>query len=330
MEVRSGGVPGPVPSSRRLRVRILWILAWAVWVMVPMGWMGDVAAAPKRSSQLVSVSGEGTAQVLNNNFAYARDRAVNAALRKSLSVVLSTLVDPVEFQKNGPQILDRLTTKDFRFIHSYKFLNEWVDEETGIYRVTLQVNVAIDGMQGALSRVGISSTWSGKPKILILIDERTMSTFDEETFLLLPSSSEKEFVKTFQDQGYTVMDRRDLEQFQEPDLVVEAVGGDVGAAADLGKRFGAKLVLTGKTQVSIQSDAQANKGIQEVQAKIHVYLVQVNPAKLVTDKEKTFHLVPKNVTTGTFAISRQAGKELSETFVEPVQQVLGSGGGETP
>lgn len=307
-----------------------WILAWAVLAAVHMGWMGDAAAAPKRSSQLVSVSGEGTAQVLNNNFADARDRAVKSALRKSLSAALSTLVEPAEYQSSGPQILDRLMTREFRFIHSYKFLDEWVDEEAGVYRVTLQVTVALDAMQAALSRAGIESTWSGKPKILILIDERTVSTFDEETFLLLPSSSEKEFVKTFQDLGYTVLDRRDLEQFQERDLVLDAVGGDVGAASNLGKRFGALLVLTGKTQVTIQSETAANKGIQEVQAKIHVYLVQVDSAKLITDKEKTLHLVPKNITAGSFAITRQAGKELSQLFVEPVQEALGPAGGGAP
>jgi hypothetical protein len=197
-----------------------------------------------------------------------------------------------------------------------------VEEKEGFYRVTLQVNVVLADLQRNLNQAGISHKWEGRPRLLILIDERTLASFDPETFLFLPSASEKEFVTVFQREGYTVLDRKDLHRFPEKGQVLQGVEGDASAASAVGEKLGVDLVIMGKTEVSVRPGPAGEK---EILGEITVYLYQVAPPKRIATKTRTFSLVRENVTAGTFAVTRQAGQELSKMLVEPVYQTWASG-----
>ncbi|ETW98839.1 MAG: hypothetical protein ETSY1_17210 [Candidatus Entotheonella factor] len=124
-----------------------------------------IVLAPRSSSQAQDASGihivRGRGAIVLEDQSKARQKAIALSLRYALERAGAGLLDPDANISHLQVLKQRIYQRAPQYIRSYRVLWEYPDLQQQVYRVELEVEVALKAVAQAISRLGLNRSNRG-------------------------------------------------------------------------------------------------------------------------------------------------------------------------
>ncbi len=199
--------------------------------------------------------------------------AQNSALKGAVRNYLKNILTKEEYQKNRVLLQSRVINNYKSLITSSILLSE--EEHFGVNRVSVEADVSEKAVRDALIKYKVFDTNIGKPRVVVLLDERVQNKPSFE------KTATFAFEKTLLDQGYKVVEAEQLEKIKEIAQMSE------GELASLAFRSGADLLIKGSISVG-KGKKSTTYGIEHYTAPIQMNtrVVRAYDAEIVAARQK--------------------------------------------
>lgn len=184
------------------------------------------------------VKADGRAKIVGGNVAQAEKDAVNDAKRAAADQVGSEVISET-IVENMDLIKDKIVTKLNSYVHEYKVLSKAREGEEMV--VSIEAKVSTKQMKED-ARLLYSEL--GKPRVLVLVSE--VSGSDSQ----LSTQAENIIAEILKDKEFDIVDAATAKENIKKDEARAAAEGDAKAAAKIGLRSGAEVMIIGTAQVS--------------------------------------------------------------------------------
>ncbi len=233
-------------------------------------WFALASAVGQPSIELISVYAEGAAPLNEKDYIISRDAATKDALGNALWSVATILLTQEEIEFNLGTINEFLISRGMDYVQSYKFIEEQMDEESRTYTTGMQFTFFLDHIKLVLAERGVTFDQRDKPKVALLIDERSVGVMDDASFILLPSSAEKRLEESLVKMGFNVISRGEIRKLGDNEQVLSAVKGDVDAVSWLARQYDAEFIVLGRARPISQTEDDGSKWVEgEIDAKVY-------------------------------------------------------------
>lgn len=250
-------------------------------------------------TKTIHVIGRGT--IYSDNVARARDNAIADALQGVVEKAIGLLISPSSVVQDFQLLSDRVYNQTKEFIDGYKVL---IESKSGrYYRVLVRATVSMNAIQDKLSSVGILTMHKGMPAVMFFLSEQNLGeTSPQYWWRQTPhsvdlSAAENVFSEYMREKGFIIVDRT-------------ALGGDVqlgpeywdselsdDAAAKLGRKLGADLVIVGKA-VARYSEEVSGNDMKSIQATVSTRAITADTGLMIASSQRTNGLARRDDSTG--------------------------------
>ncbi len=211
-------------------------------------------ATPAGSQEVVVQGGEGV-EVLAEGAAalpsaggadIARDQALADALRKAVEQAVETFINSETKVENFQLLSDRIYSQSSGYVSSYRVVTEGL--EGALYRVVVRARVKTDNLENDLAAIGILVREQGRPRIMVVVKDvtRGMDVFGPDQ--MNQTMLETRIIYRFQSKGFPVVDAATVERNLAREQLKKVLAGDQQAAAELGLRSGAEIIVAGTVE----------------------------------------------------------------------------------
>jgi hypothetical protein len=221
-------------------VLILWLFCFALSSPVP--------AQDKDLNRPLVASG--TRAMMEQDSADARKLALEEALRAAVEQALAWLLPSDRIVRYYPLLLDHILKEPMSYIQDYQIVHEGVT--FGLYRVTVLTTLYTEGLTRKLRRLGLFLAASERPRIAILVAERTSPEGPWHWWWQTSLVEHRQFIfsqalaKLMSDQGLVPLDPNLLlESLPEDPIYQEPILTDEQGGA-LAKALGADVAMLGQ------------------------------------------------------------------------------------
>lgn len=192
----------------------------------------------------------GTRPMLEQDSADARKLALEEALRAAVEQALGWLLPSDRIVRYYPLLLDHILKEPMSFIQDYQIVHEGVT--FGLYRVTVLTTLYSEGLTRKLRRLGLFLAASERPRIALLVAERTSPEAPWHWWWQTSPLDHRQFIfsqalaKLMSDQGLVPLDPNlFLESLPEdPSYQEPVLNNEQGGA--LAKALGADVAILGQ------------------------------------------------------------------------------------
>ncbi|MGD8313990.1 MAG: hypothetical protein PVH34_13070 [Syntrophobacterales bacterium] len=192
----------------------------------------------------------GTRPMLEQDSADARKLALEEALRAAVEQALGWLLPSDRIVRYYPLLLDHILKEPMSFIQDYQIVHEGVT--FGLYRVTVLTTLYSEGLTRKLRRLGLFLAASERPRIALLVAERTSPEAPWHWWWQTSPLDHRQFIfsqalaKLMSDQGLVPLDPNlFLESLPEdPSYQEPVLNNEQGGA--LAKALGADVAMLGQ------------------------------------------------------------------------------------
>ncbi len=225
-------------------------VSWAVLVL----WLFFFALSspvPAQDKDLIRpLVASGTRPMLEQDSADARKLALEEALRAAVEQGLGWLLPSDRIVRYYPLLLDHILNEPMSYIQDYQIVHEGVT--FGLYRVTVLTTLYTEGLKRKLRRLGLFLAASERPRIAILVAERTSPEDPWHWWWQTSLAEHRQFIfsqalaKLMSDQGLVPLDPNlFLESLPEDPIYQEPMLADEQGGA-LAKALGADVAMLGQ------------------------------------------------------------------------------------
>jgi len=193
------------------------------------------------AQDVVKVTASGSAQVVSGNEAGAKKAALDMAKRAAVEQVGSEVMSETVVE-NFELVKDVVVTKVAGYIKDYVIKDESCSG--GTCNVTIEAQVSAKELKDDASLIYQEMA---KPRIMVLVPETTPSGELE----IKSNVAENTIMDYFKQKGFELVDRTQALANIEADQVRAAAGGDEKAAAMLGARAGAEVIVVGTANTGV-------------------------------------------------------------------------------
>mgnify|MGYP001294673103 CR=1 FL=1 len=257
--------------------------------------------------ELREITTDGTASVLNNDKAMARDVAIQDALRNAVEQVTGAVVSSSTVVENAMTVEDNIYAKAKGYVKAYSVLSEGEADNGMTYNVKIKAQVRA----GAIKEdIGDILRGAGNPRLMVLITEQNIGQTQYSGLDVNLNVAENAIMESMRNKGFEFVDQETIERNMRKDKALAAMQGDDQAAAFIGDRAGAEVIITGKSfakEASGVSDMLG--GMKSMQATISVKAINTDDGRVLVSKsqsDKTVHI--DEVAGGTKAIEMASNK----------------------
>lgn len=219
----------------------------------------------------------GSAPILAANIENARQKAIENSLVTAVDVATASIL-PLQTRVDHFQALNGLLyTKTDDFVQGYRVLTG--AKFDGTYRVLVEATISIEQLRNALRQAGISAPQKPLPRVLLLISEKNLEDLDAHGWWQDPGAA-RQFAaqdamrQALLQKGFTVIAHNTLPTGEDTGpLPVQAPLSD-SQAAEIGRRFGAQIVIVGNATVGIAPNTMG-ADIKTYRADVDARVLQV-------------------------------------------------------
>lgn len=250
-------------------------------------------------TRAIDVIGRG--RIYRDDVAGARDKAIEDALQgvveQAVGLVVSLESVVQDFQLLSDQVYDQTDT----FIHDYKVLTE--SRSGPYYRVVVQATVSMNAIQDKLQHIGILVNHKGVPTVMFFLSEQNIDEplprywWGQTPLGTQLSVTEKALSDYMRGKGFIIVDRAAIDRDIKPGP--EYVGSELSdvAAAELGKEFGADLVIVGKA-VARYSGNVTDVNMKSIQATVSTRAIRTDSVMCIASSQGTMAAAHSDGTVG--------------------------------
>lgn len=192
---------------------------------------------------VVFLDAEGTALIKSENFASARDDAINDALQTAVLQATGRLLAPKVVDEKYNTLKEKIFIKADEYIQNYRIINE--KALTGVYSVNVRAAVTLEGIKNDLLKLGFLQAMQKKPQALpVNLTVRGITSYHDYVKL-------REFIQK-SIHGVSGVHQRSLE-WGTAVMEVEIQGGAKALIAELAKikQFPVQSRLSGNNAVEV-------------------------------------------------------------------------------
>ena len=284
--------------------------------------------SPSYSQQITTITVEGIGAIVKGDLAIAKDNALNDALRKAVEQAVGTLVQAQTLVDKYQLISDEIYTKSQGYIKKYAIISERPDINQGILRINIQADVSIGDIRNDLNAIGLLIERKGKPRMMVIIDEKIGSA--ESGYSTNLSESETVIIQKFTEKGFNFVDEATVKKNIKRNMALQAIAGDDSAAASIGLEHGAEVVIIGSAVAKLAGKGIAGTEMKSIHASITVRAVRADTGEIISsasEKGATAHL---DETAGGALAIRKAGEKLASSLIDQIiAKWSGEVGGQT-
>jgi hypothetical protein len=212
------------------------------------------------------VQAQGMATIHKNLVDIARSKAIDEAQRSAVERVVGVMVSSSTEVENYQVKLDSILSESQGFINTYKIVHE--EREGDQYRVTIEADVGVDRLKDRMEAFNMILSRQSRPRLLVLIGHGKKKDDVAESAMITYFLS-KGFKMVDVEAAKGALDRIDL----------EAITDDPGTAAKIGQRYGAEVLIVGRSESSTSPFA-----IEKVEMKFNKVNVSAKAMKVDTSE----------------------------------------------
>ncbi|MBN1900152.1 hypothetical protein JW926_02350 [Candidatus Sumerlaeota bacterium] len=206
---------------------ILWILSAALLINFSRVYAGE-------EQEYKTVVAEGvSALVPGKQIDRAYDEALLDAKRNAVHTGLGVLVNSETIVENYQLLSDRILTKSAGYVRKFKVISR--NSEGDLYRVVISAQVALADLHSDLLAVQILKEEKGYPKLMLIGVEKAGD--DPKNSVSAQTVIEEILIE----RGFDLVDESQVELIKARDVALNP--DDLDAAAALGQRFGAQIIV---------------------------------------------------------------------------------------
>lgn len=257
--------------------------------------------------ELREITTEGTASVLNNDKAMARDVAIQDALRNAVEQVTGAVVSSSTMVENAMVVEDNIYSKAKGYVKAYSILSEGEADNGLTYNVRVKAQVRAGAIKEDMADI---LRGAGNPRLMVLITERNIGQSEYSGLDVNLNVAENTIMENLRNKGFEFVDQETVERSMRKDKALAALQGDDQAAAAIGDRAGAEVIIVGKSfakEAPGVSDMLG--GMKSMQSTVSVKAINTDDGRVLVSKtqsDKTVHI--DEVAGGTKAIEMAANK----------------------
>lgn len=257
----------------------------------------------------------GFTEVKNNNQAAAKEKAVKDAIRKAVEETVESMVLPEILVANYSWISNIYHNSE-NYIHSYRFLSESFDEENNLYSVALRITLYSRYIRSLLASENLLENSLSIPlKVLFIIKERGLLSSDEEDLWSKIPQSEVFLTEKLLSKGINVIDRNDLRDRVDIELIQKSLKGDVQAAIQVGLLTDANIVIIGNAVAKQRGESLEDSTMANYQANISLKAYQTETGKILGARSEFITIANEDPELGELNAFIAAGEKIYNSFL---------------
>jgi hypothetical protein len=261
---------------------------------------------PKPPSTDITVEAEG----LGRNPAEAMLSAKRAAVEKGIGTVIQSETEIKNFMVNKDVIL----TKTVGAVKSAATLSETRGPD-GAVTVKIKAVVSTQKINDDLMALHILLESMEKPRVMVLMKEDNMQDGSASGNL-----AETEIINYLTQKGFSLVDQAAVEQLKKQEQIQSALEGNATAAAAIGAKAGAEMIITGNAVSRVAEEISKQLGgMKSCQADVSLKVILCANAAIVTaetEHSAAVHINP--VSGGAKAIADATRKALDRHLLEKI------------
>ncbi len=279
-------------------------------------------AAAQEATQTITT--DGAASVLNGDKAQARDVAIQDALRNAVEQVTGAVISSNTIVENAMVVEDNIYSKAKGYIKNYSIISEGEADGGLSYNVKVKALVRSGAIKEDMADI---IRGAGNPKLMVLITESNVGSSAIGGIDAQLGTAENTIIETMRNKGFDFVDPETAEKSIRRDKALAALDGDAQAAAFIGERAGAEVIITGKSfakEATVANDMLG--GMKSIQATVSVKAFNTDDGRILVSKVETGRAVHiEEITGGTKAIE-QASAKLADYLAEEIVKKFARGG----
>ena len=265
---------------------------------------------------LQQITTDGTAQVLNSDKSQARDVAIQDALRNAVEQVTGAVVSSSTVVENAMTVEDNIYSKAKGYVKSYTVLDATEADNGNTLNVKIKALVRAEALK---EDIGDIVKGAGNPRMMVLITERNIGQTDYSGVDVSLGIAESAITEEMRQKGFEFVDQETAEKNVRRDKAMAALDGDAKAAALIGDRAGADVIITGKAY------AQEAKGVSEMlggmksmQATVSVKAFNTDDGKVLVSKSESDRAVHIDEVAGGIEAIRKASVKIADYLSDEI------------
>jgi len=271
-----------------------------------------------------TITTDGTASVLNGDKAQARDVATQDALRNAVEQVTGAVISSNTIVENAMVVEDNIYSKAKGYIKNYSIVSEGEADGGLSYNVKVKALVRSGAIKEDMADI---IRGAGNPKLMVLITESNVGSSAIGGIDAQLGTAENTIMEAMRNKGFDFVDPETAEKSIRRDKALAALDGDAQAAAFIGERAGAEVIITGKAfakEATVANDMLG--GMKSIQATVSVKAFNTDDGRILVSKVETGRAVHiEEITGGTKAIE-QASVKLADYLAEEIVKKFARGG----
>ena len=279
-------------------------------------------AAAQEATQTITT--DGTASVLNGDKAQARDVATQDALRNAVEQVTGAVISSSTMVENAMVVEDNIYSKAKGYIKNYSIISEGEADGGLSYNVKVKALVRSGAIKEDMADI---IRGAGNPKLMVLITETNVGSSAIGGIDAQLGTAENTIIEAMRNKGFDFVDPETAEKSIRRDKALAALDGDAQAAAFIGERAGAEVIITGKSfakEATVANDMLG--GMKSIQATVSVKAFNTDDGRILVSKVETGRAVHiEEITGGTKAIE-QASLKLADYLADEIVKKFTRGG----
>ena len=271
-----------------------------------------------------NITTDGTASIMNGDKAMARDVATQDALRNAVEQVTGAVISSNTIVENAMVVEDNIYSKAKGYIKSYSILSEGEADGGLTYNVKVKALVRSGAIKEDMADI---IRGAGNPKLMVLITESNVGSSAIGGIDAQLGTAENTIIEAMRNKGFDFVDPETAEKSIRRDKALAALDGDAQAAAFIGERAGAEVIITGKSfakEATVANDMLG--GMKSIQATVSVKAFNTDDGRILVSKVETGRAVHiEEIVGGTKAIE-QASQKLADYMAEEIVKKFARGG----
>lgn len=277
--------------------------------------LAEAAPAATRLHLTYEVTAE--TDVVDDNYAKGRKKAVAAAMREAVKMALEELLGEQVYEAEQ-RALRKIVSQARRYVRSYRFLYADDDFDLMIAEVKLEVSLYTEALRKKLRALGALTGPGGERTVVILTKETRFAGSAETAVGNARLISEMAIVEKFLAAGIQVVRRSSIRGLITEEMIANAAKGDIEAAVDIGLKTGADTVIVGNSVSSLMpGDATTDP---TVRANISLKAVSASQSVIIAAKSDFAVATGEDAITAEAAAFEEVSIKLSAFLLDSIRQ----------
>ena len=254
-------------------------------------------------------TGEGIASIVEENVLAARGQALEKARINALERAIEEILPFEVIEEKRDAIELTIFPKAKVYVLKTEIIKE--KEEDGLYKVRIRATINLD----ALKKIVIEKELmperglAYKPRIMIVIPEQHFRRWIPDP------AAETEIIRQFAKERFYVVDQNQGKQIRYNDETLAAARGDLEAAAAIGRKYGAEVIITGE---AFSEYVSREKGMVLCSARVEIRAIKTDTAQILYADAKDTSALAVSENIAAKRALQKAASLLGPEFIEGI------------